>query len=152
MDEPTASLDPEVRNDVLDLIHDLQREKDVAVLYTSHDMAEVSRICDRVMFLSHGRIVAEDTPANLTRLVGDATLLLTFEGAGKTVLDYCRDKNIQGRLVKKSLVEVHLPEERIPKVLFGLSKRGVRILHLGIRKPDLEDVFLSIAKNGGKSP
>ena len=62
MDEPTASLDPDVADKLLTLIENLKKTKKISILYTSHEMDEVTRICDRVIFISHGKIVAEDTP------------------------------------------------------------------------------------------
>jgi ABC-2 type transport system ATP-binding protein len=71
MDEPTASLDPDIVDKVLTMIEDLKRERQLTILYTSHNMHEVERICDRVIFLAHGKIVrqahTEDLP-NLQKL------------------------------------------------------------------------------------
>ena len=66
MDEPTASLDPDIADRTLSLIESLRESRDLAIVYTSHQMDEVTRICDEVIFLDRGRIVAQDTPAGLT--------------------------------------------------------------------------------------
>ncbi|OGK31088.1 hypothetical protein A3F29_03750, partial [Candidatus Roizmanbacteria bacterium RIFCSPHIGHO2_12_FULL_33_9] len=66
MDEPTASLDPDIADKVLSLIENLRKSRGVSILYTSHDMAEVARICDEVIFLDKGKIIAKDTPLGLT--------------------------------------------------------------------------------------
>lgn len=146
MDEPTASLDPEIKNDVIDLIRELQREQNVSILYTSHDMAEVSRICDRVMFLSKGKIEVVDTPIGLTKLIEHSTLTLTFDGKKGIVTAYLREKGFDHKYLKGHVVEIWLPEDRIPKVLFGLSSRNIWITSIDINKPDLEDVFLNMTR------
>ena len=73
LDEPTASLDPEIASRVRRFIVKQQNKFGVAVLFTSHNMVEVTEVCDRVIFLRQGRIIAEDTPENLGKRV-NATL------------------------------------------------------------------------------
>ena len=68
MDEPTASLDPDIADKTLTFIEGLRKERPITILYTSHNMAEVTRVCDRVIFLDKGKIVAEDTPLGLTKI------------------------------------------------------------------------------------
>jgi ABC-2 type transport system ATP-binding protein len=65
LDEPTASLDPDIADKVRATLRRIQRERGVTMLYTSHNMAEVERMCDRVAFLRRGAVVAEGTPREL---------------------------------------------------------------------------------------
>jgi ABC-2 type transport system ATP-binding protein len=73
LDEPTASLDPDIAARVRQFLLAQQREYSVSMLFTSHNMAEVTEVCDRVIFLKQGKIVAQDTPENLAKKV-EATL------------------------------------------------------------------------------
>ncbi len=148
MDEPTASLDPEVVDVVLKLIEDMRKKDHVAVLYTSHNMSEVSRICDQVIFLHHGSIIATDTPLGLTKRVGTAVLRLIFEGNKTPVETYLKNESYVYTFQKESSVEVNIDEKMIPKVLFGLAKEKIFITDIEIEKPNLEDVFLAVAKGG----
>jgi len=59
MDEPTASLDPEMADTVRKIIKKIQKENNLGMLYTSHNMKEIEEVCDRIMFLHHGKIIAE---------------------------------------------------------------------------------------------
>ena len=61
LDEPTASLDPDIANKTRKLLKDITRNKGVAILYTSHNMKEMEEICDRVIFMDRGRIAAIGT-------------------------------------------------------------------------------------------
>ncbi|OFE17134.1 ABC transporter ATP-binding protein [Humibacillus sp. DSM 29435] len=86
LDELTTGLDPEARREVWTLVEDL-RQEGVTVLLISHAMDEVERLCDRVVVLAAGRVVADDTPAGLVRTTGvptleDAFLQLTVAGTG----------------------------------------------------------------------
>jgi ABC-2 type transport system ATP-binding protein len=74
LDEPTASLDPSVARDVRGRIRESAGHGDRAVLWTSHNMYEVEDVCDRALFLSHGRILLQGDPRTLPREHGARTL------------------------------------------------------------------------------
>ena len=74
LDEPTSSLDPSIARDVRAKIVALVRETGTGVLWTSHNMHEVEQVCDRVLFLSHGRILLEGNPRTLPGEHGRSTL------------------------------------------------------------------------------
>jgi ABC-2 type transport system ATP-binding protein len=74
LDEPTASLDPATARDIRTTIRAYAAGGDSGVLWTSHNMYEVEEVCDRVLFLSHGRILLEGDPKTLPREHGKATL------------------------------------------------------------------------------
>ena len=65
LDEPTASLDPDIAEKVRLTLQNVQQEHGVTMLYTSHNMREVELMCDRVIFLSRGNIVTEGTPQEI---------------------------------------------------------------------------------------
>ena len=62
LDEPTASLDPDIADKVRKLVRRVQRERSPAILYTSHNMRDIEEVCDRVLFLHKGKILTEGTP------------------------------------------------------------------------------------------
>lgn len=62
LDEPTASLDPDIADKVRKLLRRIQREKGMTMIYTSHNMRDVQEVCDRVLFMNKGNIIAEGTP------------------------------------------------------------------------------------------
>jgi ABC-2 type transport system ATP-binding protein len=74
LDEPTASIDPATARDIRARIVAFARENQGAVLWTSHNMYEVAEVCDRVLFLSHGRILLDGEPEALIAQHGDANL------------------------------------------------------------------------------
>ena len=73
-DEPTASLDPASAREIRDKIRDCTMHSTCGVLWTSHNMHEVEEVCDRVLFLSHGKILLEGDPKTLPREHGKASL------------------------------------------------------------------------------
>jgi len=74
LDEPTASLDPATARDVREKIRAVATSRQVSVLWTSHNMNEVETVCDRVLFLSRGRILLEGNPRTLPQEHGKSTL------------------------------------------------------------------------------
>ncbi len=62
LDEPTASLDPDIADRVRKLLRRLQREKGLTLLYTSHNMRDIEEVCDRILFLHAGKVLAEGDP------------------------------------------------------------------------------------------
>ena len=74
LDEPTASLDPATARDLREAIRAVARETNGGILWTSHNMYEVEEVCDRVLFLSQGRILLEGDPRELPAQHGAASL------------------------------------------------------------------------------
>ncbi len=74
LDEPTASLDPEIAARVRERLLALQRERGVTMVYTSHNMRDVELMCDRVLFMTRGRIAAAGTPPEILSRAGAASL------------------------------------------------------------------------------
>jgi ABC-2 type transport system ATP-binding protein len=74
LDEPTASLDPSTAQDIRTKIRAFTSQESGGVLWTSHNMNEVEEVCDRVLFLSRGKILLEGDPKTLPREHGKATL------------------------------------------------------------------------------
>lgn len=147
MDEPTASLDPDVADKTLSLIEELKKEKNISLLFTSHNMDEIARICDRVIFLDKGKIVAEDSPLNLTKRSGKATLQLAFDGKREEMEQYLRAHDQEYKFINKFIVSISTDEKMIPRLIFGISKTDLYITDIEVKKPTLEDFFLHIARD-----
>lgn len=146
MDEPTASLDPDIADKTLSIIEVMRKERNLSILYTSHNMNEITRICDEVIFLDHGKIVAHDSPQNLTKRISVATLRVEFKEHNDKLTAFLKRKKIPHAFPKQGVIEVRTTEKEIPGVLFDLSKTGIWIEDIEIRKPTLEDVFLQFAR------
>ncbi len=69
LDEPTAYLDPEIAWQVKNALLEAQRERGTTILYTSHNMDEVERMCSRIIFLHHGKVIAAGSPIEITQAI-----------------------------------------------------------------------------------
>lgn len=74
LDEPTASLDPDVVDKVRQLIREMQRESGTSIIYTSHNMRDIEIVCDRVLFLHQGRVIREGTVDEIKASFEEETL------------------------------------------------------------------------------
>ena len=146
MDEPTASLDPDIADKTLSLIESLKKKRDLSILYTSHNMDEITRVCDKVIFLNHGKIIAHDTPLGLTKQITESLLRLVFDGDKKIVETYLNKNAKKFAFNNENVVAITLEEKDLPKIIFGLSKEGIWITDIEIQKPTLEDFFIQIAR------
>src|SRR6267143_1795067 len=146
MDEPTAALDPDIADKTLSLIEEARRASGVSILYTSHRMEEVTRICDEVVFLDHGRIVAHDTPLGLTKRIDAAQLKITFDGERRAVEAFLKERGQRHEFPQPHVVSIDTTATQIPALIFGLSEQGIWITDIEVKKPTLEDVFLRIAR------
>jgi len=146
MDEPTASLDPDIADRTLSLIESLRATRDLAIVYTSHQMDEVTRICDEVIFLDRGHIVAQDTPAGLTRRIKTSQLRVKFAGDPQAVVSALQGQFQDVKLEGQNTIVVTSEPQLVPKAIFDIGNAGVEVQDIDIRKPTLEDVFLQIAR------
>lgn len=146
LDEPTASLDPDAAQEVRTFIMKQQQERNTALFITSHNMAEVTELCDRVLVLKQGTIIANETPENLARSVSQAHLHLVIEDGLPELLAYLEEKALQ-YYVRAHEVELVIDESAIARFLMVLAQRGITYATIAIDKPTLEDYFLTIAKN-----
>jgi ABC-2 type transport system ATP-binding protein len=146
MDEPTASLDPDIADKTLSIIEQLRKEQNLSILYTSHQMDEVTRICDEVIFLDHGKIVAQDTPVGLTKRIKNAKIKLIFTDNKETLEKFLQKNDFKFEFLTKNNVLIESEEKQIPKLIFEISKLNINVTDIEINKPTLEDVFLQIAR------
>ncbi len=153
LDEPTVGLDPKQIIEIRDLIQDLGR--DHTVILSSHILSEVQAVCDVVMIIAHGRLVASDTPENLSRLLaGSSTLHLTVRAAEEDVRAALEPiEGIELLTVTPSAEEdgalelsIQFPPEldlREP-VFFAMCDARLPVLAMNLVKISLEDVFLEL--------
>lgn len=147
LDEPTAFMDPDIADTLRKLIVEKVREKNTTVIFTSHNMAEVTELCDRVIFLNKGKIVAEDTPVALAKKIGSCKVNLMIIDGQKRTLTWCEEQKIPA-FAEGRYITTELKEKEIAPFLSKLGELGVEYDEISIDKPTLEDFFLKITREG----
>jgi ABC-2 type transport system ATP-binding protein len=144
-DEPTVGVDPQSRNAIFDNLETL-RDRGKALLYTTHYMEEAERLCDRVVIMDHGRIVASDTLAGLyQRLPAVETLELEVEGtvdlAALAAATGVARPTQEGTRLHVGVAELARSGAQL---LSWLSAHGHGVRRISSGRAELEDVFLSL--------
>lgn len=145
LDEPTASLDPDVAHDVCAFLLEQRKERGLSILFTSHKMDEVMEICDRAIFLREGKIIADDLPSNLAKSVSKFKIKLVIVDGMKRTEQIAKQTGLHYAIDHKS-IEITLEESAIPSFLDSLSKASVVFTTIKIEEPSLEDFFLQMAR------
>jgi ABC-2 type transport system ATP-binding protein len=153
LDEPTLGLDPKQIIEIRQLIRDFGGHK--TVILSSHILPEVSQVCNRVIIINHGELVAVDTPGNLrSRLTKSTVLRVKLREAGETARARDVLKGIDGVVVVREkppegtvrafTVEC-LPERDVrEEIARTLVREGLPLLELYSEELSLEDIFLQL--------
>lgn len=152
LDEPTVGLDPKQIIEIRNLIKDLGRKH--TIILSSHILPEVSAVCERVIIINKGKIVASDTPENLSRRLGESSKLsLRIAANEKQAIKVLRDvpgiKYVEAQGVKEpDTVDVWVEAEKdidVRRPIFNaLSRAGYPILQMKSMDLTLEEIFLQV--------
>lgn len=146
LDEPTASLDVDIAVKVREFLKKQKENYKVSMLFTSHNMGEVEEMCDRVIILNHGKVIAEDTPENLVKSIKNIEIELFIKDDIKKTIEFFAKTNVVFRQ-DDSIFKIITEEKNIAKFLISLAKEKIQYEEISIRKPDLEDYFLQVIEN-----
>jgi ABC-2 type transport system ATP-binding protein len=143
LDEPTASLDPDVAHDVCHFIAEQRTKEGVSILFTSHKMEEVAEICDRVLFMQKGKIIANDTPQNLATSISKYSVeLIVLEKQAKAV-EIVQQLGFECHCDNR-LIKIMLEESQIAPLLIQLANAQIHYTNIKVIEPTLEDYFLKM--------
>lgn len=148
LDEPTASLDPDIAQEVRNFILQQQKEHNVSMILTSHNMREVAQICDRALVLQKGEIIEEDTPEKLAQSVSLTQVTLTITERLEQARSYLAQENLPSTLYGNEL-KIEIDEAKISSLLKIYAERGIDYSRIDIHKPTLEDYFLKMSQPVG---
>jgi ABC-2 type transport system ATP-binding protein len=147
LDEPTVGLDPDISARIREQIAELRRARRTTILLSTHYMREAEQLCDEVVFLRAGEILAHGDPGTLKRevLLGDR-IELAIEGDAWRGLEglpgvlACTEDAGRVRLV------VDDARKRLPELFRYLQERGVPVSDVTVAEPTLESVFIELAR------
>ena len=147
LDEPTLGLDPDVSGRVRQHIARLRREQGITIVLTTHYMREAEELCDEIAFIKAGQIPARGTPGELKRQIRlGEVIALKLDPA--TVPWLAEAPGVLRCAEADGWVEctVDEAEKRLPELLRALYADGVVVKNVQVREPDLEEVFVELAK------
>lgn len=155
LDEPTVGLDPIQMIEMRDTIRNLA--KGHTVLLSSHILSEVSAICDHIMIISHGKMVASDTPEGLTAMMeGSNTLRLTVKDPDKQLeqvisslpeVEHYSVQDTETEDLVSAELEYGKHTEIRDDLFFALSHAGLPIYSMEVTSRSLEDIFIELTES-----
>lgn len=155
LDEPTVGLDPKQIIEIRSLIKELKKKH--TVILSSHILSEVSAVCDYVLIISHGRLVASDTPDNLSRLAeGSNTLNMLIKGEKELIenglkeIDKIKETELafnEEEGVWNVSVSTEEKEDIREEVFLKMAELRCPILEMKSKKVSLEEIFLELTES-----
>ena len=149
MDEPTTGLDPQSRIAMRDLTKKLN-QGGMTIIYTTHDMDEAEKICDRITIMDNGKIVADGTSEELKRMITSFHLVeIEIESPTKEIvaelkkLPYVSSVEMKNELINVAVKEKDNIFHKLSEFLY---KKHETVLEIRFKEPTLEEVFLQLTK------
>ncbi len=148
LDEPTVGIDVQAKVSILDIIRGVGAAG-TAVIFTTHQLAEVETTCSRVAIMDKGRILAQGTLEELVRIVGERDIVeIAGEFAAAAFSEAVQDlagARIELLSAADGLASLAVADtEEIPKIMDQLFRRKLAVSDLKIKSPSLETVFLKL--------
>jgi len=147
LDEPTVGVDPQSRNAIFENLKAL-KERGKTLIYTTHYMEEAERLCDRIVIVDHGKVVANDTLQGLHQLLPVTNVIAVeldradgFEPQQMLMLPEVKSAELQQSTLRVGVRDL---SRDAPGILSWLSENGHSYHHVSSEQPDLETVFLSL--------
>jgi ABC-2 type transport system ATP-binding protein len=152
LDEPTLGLDPQSRESMWTYIKEIVTEEKVTIILTTHYMEEADMLCDRIGFISNGKIIALNSPSNLKQEMGGDIVKINFIGDIPSTETFTRFDFVHKVDLEENTAIVYMDE--VNSNMHSLIKdlKGVRTIEY--KKPTLNDVFLRLSGDflSGDSP
>lgn len=147
LDEPTVAVDPQSRNNILDGIKML-RDKGATIVYTTHYMEEAEILCDRIIILDKGKIIAEGTKEELKEMIKiEEKITLEIDSLNEEIINEIREfKNVDDVTYdRNNLVVIYKKgKNNINELMDYLKNKKVNYNKIFVERPTLNDVFLEL--------
>ena len=155
LDEPTVGLDPKQIIEIRDLIRKLGENH--TVILSSHILSEVSAVCDHIMIIAHGKLVASDSPENLQKLMsGSMELNLEVKGSAAAVKSALQEISQIDRIEENTEASKNVAKLKViskenadirEQVFYALADAKLPILEMTHAEKSLEDIFLELTED-----
>jgi len=159
LDECTVGLDPDIAEKTRMIIKNYQKKNNTTIVFTSHYMAEVEQLCDRIAFMNHGEILKIDTADNFKKMITKNTVDLSIKENYTAVKRILKERKAvivsSGKISKnqkeeKISFEISSTTDELYKIMNLLFQAGVKISDMHVTKATLEDIFIHYSRTNKK--
>ena len=140
LDEPTNGMDPQGRDEMLDLIRKIHNELGITVMLSSHILGDVERVCDYVIMLDNGRLVIDGDIASLRRSTSD--VVVRIEGSADRFLDSLKRRGVEAQVHGAEIVVAARNDQDFDAVRDAVVESEASLRALQPRELTLEDVYI----------
>jgi ABC-2 type transport system ATP-binding protein len=155
LDEPTVGLDPIQIIEIRDLIKELGQTH--TVIFSSHILSEVQAICDRILIISKGKLIAFGEPQNLEKMLLEPNeIIITTDAKEKEVseilanINHIIDMSIEEKESEYTVANIKTDNDDIYEIsrdiFFGFAAKGKALLEMTLKKTNLEDIFIELTE------
>jgi len=159
LDEPTLGLDPKGQQDIQKILLDLNRDKGVTIFLSSHDLSDVSVMCNSIAIINHGTLIAQGTIKELRKMVGstDGVIISVLNTPNALMelkrMGYSHENNLASANTNK-LIDVFMignVQESIAQVVEKIDKAHLEIYEVRRSEMTLDEIFFKLTEPGGLS-
>jgi len=146
LDEPTAGVDVDLRQKLLENVKELNKQG-VTIILTTHYLQEAEELCDRIAIINHGKIVALDKTENLLAEIHLKKIkfkVKNFKNIGDKLDDHLKIKYLKNKQIS---IKYDKTISNIENIIFKIKEKGLEIEDIMTEDADLEDVFIKLTKN-----
>jgi ABC-2 type transport system ATP-binding protein len=145
LDEPTAGVDVELRNQLWEYVKNLNKSG-TTILLTTHYLEEAEELCDEIAIINHGQVIAHDRKENLMQLMNSKELIINCDNPEK-VSELLVDFNTKFLAKDKISITYDPAKISVDKIFATLSSNQIQIKDISTNQPDLEEVFKHLVKS-----
>ena len=146
-DEPTVGIDPESRNEILETICSFKQENK-CVIYTSHYMPEIEKICDEVAIINNGKIVKQGDISTMLAVNGDQVMIELYETKREKLEACCALLPLLSIVTPTSVVLPANSAQAVTELLSLFEKQQIKIKQINYAASNLESLFINLTSQG----
>lgn len=146
LDEPTVGIDPQARNNILEIIREIAKQG-TTLIFTTHHLEEAEKLCDRIAIMDHGKILETGSVKELARVAGDHDVIsLRGKFTAEALKSSLAGEPVAFLTLADRMATLSFTQENygLPALAARLSGPGIGLEDISIQKPTLESVFLKL--------
>lgn len=146
LDEPTAGVDIELRRSLYKFLNELHR-LGTTIILTTHYLEEAEKLCDRIIVINEGVIIADDSKEKLMKNLGNEAIVEFDFGNDINLNDFEFLNNYKPMIINKTTLQLKAEKQDIANIFYKMAENNMKFTNFKIEHKKLEDVFLTLVNN-----
>jgi len=146
LDEPTAGVDIELRHSLYSFLKQLHKNGTTIIL-TTHYLEEAEELCNRIIIINNGEIIADNSTQNLMKKISNKSILEFEFNFNIKITDFKFLNLYYPQIIKNKNLQLHVPKNKIGEIFQELNKNKINFNNFHVKQEKLENVFLKLINN-----